>query len=340
MQLNTRFTITTPAGTISDTGMREIVRLIGAQNLKTEGWKSINPDATRASLPPLPETWEWVWVVNRGEYAGTMAKRVRNYYRREHGIRCPDGFIEDVGNIARLHSSYNSTYTFEFVDTFNWRSGDFGDQGSCFWGSNSGAREMLKENGALAIRFYEDGKGIARAWVVELQTSLFVVFNGYGFVQPTLTITRVLAQHLSATYKRIPLTNNGYDGGTLWINGGIGYLVGSVEALETIDAYDFEWYDYNTTTCENCGRSITEDAAYYAPDDNPYCEDCYYRRFDDCYHCGYTYDRDYITYVDGDAVCDACLHDLYVVCDNCGEYVHQNHAVRRKKGVYCQNCTP
>ena len=199
---------------------------------------------------------------------------------------------------------------------------------------------MLVENGALAVCFSMPlVMGRARMDVPDWE-SLYILWNGYGFQHATMTIARVVAAHLNLTYKQISLSNNGETTGTLWINSGVGFVIGAVEVVESINYHDLGWYDANATTCENCGYPIHVDDVYAGADGGSYCADCYYQYFDSCYHCGETYTHENITRVADEAVCDYCLRRLYVVCDRCGEYVHKSHAIDHKKGTYCQHCTP
>ena len=81
MELFTRFTLSARRNHF-DAGIRELIALIQTQNRRSDVWTAIDPTPSRYYLPALPDTWEWVWVIERGEYAGTMPKRVRNYTTR------------------------------------------------------------------------------------------------------------------------------------------------------------------------------------------------------------------------------------------------------------------
>src|SRR6185369_16940651 len=109
--------------------------------------------------------------------------------------------------------------------------------------SRPGAKFMLQDNGALAMRFFDDAdNGFGRAWVAPLENGDHIVFNGYGFSDnSTLVIARVLAQFLNAGYHAIALTNNGSDHGVLWINGAGGYLIGDETKIRFITRHDFHW---------------------------------------------------------------------------------------------------
>lgn len=342
IELYTRYTLTLPAGSISDTGIRLINDFIQFQSLKGDDWKALNPDCPHNRLPALPDTWEWTWVVQRGEYAGTFPKRVANFYFKTYKIRVTQDFLQQLGNIARAHSAENVTYTFEFVDSFDWNAGDFGDHGSCYWGGNSGAREMLKANSALAIRFYNaDDKGIARAWLFEAEDNLYIVWNGYGFPgYATLKIARIVATFLNLSYKKISLSNHTRTGGTLYINSGIGYAVGTSEAIDSLDSYDFEWADINEYECYNCGDGLTEDETYTGADGETYCLDCFYNRFDTCYECGETHWHEDLIYIGDYDYCEECAERLFICCDNCGEYVLPEQITNTPEGDLCENCAP
>lgn len=336
MNLNKRYTLTTEQGIVSDEGIGRIVRFIRAQDLRAKDWQALNPGLSTPYLPPLPTDWDWVWMTREGAFT----KRVSKFYYQTYSIKSPQGFIQELGNIARTHSLDGVTYRFEFVDTFDWEAGEFGDSRSCFWGSNYMALDMLRDNRALAVRFYgEAGSGCARAWVAVLGEALYVVFNGYGFAgNPTLVIARVLALHLSLSYKRIALTNNRTASGTLWINGGIGYLVGSPERIASQERHDLGWDEL--VLCFNCGEVIDASDTYTGADDNLYCEYCFSDLFSYCDHCGETVWYNDMAYAEGEYVCEYCLRDHYTRCDKCRQYVRNDYVKQAGSRRICDSCQP
>jgi len=344
IEFNKHFQLTTPAGMISETGISEINQLIAAQRLDRDQWKALNPSNAAAFLPGLPFDWQWVWVVSKGVYAGTLPKRVASYYYKQFGIKSPTEFIEQLGNVARQHTTDGTAYDFDFTDEFEWEDGDFGDAGSCYWGDHAGARQMLYNDGAFAIRFYdEEGDGIGRAWVINRMTTngFYVVFNGYGISDSaTLTSARVMALFLSMTYKRIVLRNHDATSRMLWINGGVGYLIGTVEAVA-----ETTWVELGIAellVCYYCEDELAEQDAYTTPNGDSCCGDCYYERFDTCYECDETVDRENMIYIEGlDCdVCADCFRSFYTTCAKCGEDVHKQntHELAGKEGRYCDDC--
>lgn len=341
-QLYIRYTVVLPAGELSPEGTEAVNHFIVSQDVQKVEWRSINPTWARPFLPPLPDDWQWAWVVQRGEYAGTLPKRIRSYYYKAHGIKCPDSFIEQIGNIARQHTAAEARYLFEIVNEFNWEAGDFGDYGSCYWGGNAGAREMLVENGGLAICFFTDsGAGYARAWLVEVDDDLFIIFNGYGFgrgVNATLTIARVFSTFTTLSYKKISLDNR--TGSTLYINGDIGYIIGTPENIAQIDSWDFEWHDIYVDTCAACGTVVAEDDTYFGTDDMPYCYDCYVELFDRCESCEELHRSEDLYYVEaGDTyVCRVCRAREYDRCHSCNEWFEKGTLHIHQMYAYCWQC--
>lgn len=242
--LNQRITFTMPKGTISDEGVRLIENYIATHDMRKDAWKGCDPFG-RIWLPQLPEDWQWVWIVESGEYRGKFARRVEKYYATVHSIRLPRFFVERIGNIAREHSSEGVTYSFDFVTRFDWIAGQFGDLGSCYWGSYNHSRILLQDNGGMAIRFFNAIGGYARAWIVEVHSELFVVFNGYGL--NTVTIAYVLATYLNLSYRSVDLTNFGSETDTIYINGGRGVLVGTPDEIADYDHFDLGIYDPDYT---------------------------------------------------------------------------------------------
>lgn len=340
IELYVRYDVQMPMGEISSAGIDAIRRYLGSHRLQDELWKAINPECKFTYLPPLPYDWEWKWVVSSGEYRGTLPKRVSKFYAKTHNIKLPDSILAELGNLARRHSSMQEVYHIEFVNRFDWQDGDFGDDGSCLWTYNAGGRMMIETNGGWAIRFYDDhDDGFARAWVVNVETDLYVVFNGYGLT--TLQITRILAVFTGKTYAKISIRNKFHS--QLFINdGNQGYIVGTPERIEGIQSWVFEWQpiNYSVYNCYECGRTIEDDEVYVGVDDERYCESCFYEIFDTCSHCGETHYRDDLTYVEstGEDVCNYCLYRHFTTCNHCEEFFRINSVIIVGQSIYCRNC--
>lgn len=336
--LYTRYTVTMPQGMISESGIRSIEAFLHSQNLKGEDWQAANANITTQWLPALPNDWQWVWVVPRGEYAGTMPKRIAKYYYKVHGLRMPQNVVAKLGQIAESHSSTQASYTFDFANKIDWKAGDFGENsGSCWWGSYTGARVMWDNNGGLSIRFYnEAGEGFARAWVMEIDTQVFTVMNGYGL--STLQITRIFAHFTGLSYKQISLENS--ISSTLYINGGGGFVVGSVEAISEIEYWDFSIEGEDAYTCNRCGRIMEDGDQYTGADSEEYCESCFYDIFDICEHCSETYWSEDMHYIEsaGYTVCQWCYDHHFSDCDHCGETFRNRDIVEVGERSYCEDC--
>jgi hypothetical protein len=88
--------------------------------------------------------------------------------------------------------------------------------------------------------------------------------------------------------------------------------------------------------CYDCGCRISEDEVIWI-DGDPYCRDC----VSYCDYCN-EYHRGDSTYIesDGISVCDWCLSEYYVWCENCDEYHHiDNSTYVESLGRYvCDDC--
>lgn len=330
-----RFQFSAPIGSISHTGMEVIQRFITGQYLGSDEWKALNPAPKYYYLPRLPESWEWDWQIQSGDFRGNFGKRVRSYYHKVHDMKCPDSFIAAVGNLARQHSESRTVYEMDFTRDLQWTPGDFNDN-SCYGYEQ---RNILMEHRAFAIRFYEGNEGFGRAWIYEVEPNLYVLFNGYGF--ETFEIARVFATYLNLPYKRIVLLNNYSWSGLIYINeSGHGYAIGTKEQLERFDRFDLEFDDF-LAECDRCGRTIDhEDDQYYAPNGDTYCYDCYHEYCDYCQDCGNDFWDDDMTYVESvdHSVCPSCLRRKYHECDRCNDYFPNGQITRLGEFHYCPNC--
>lgn len=338
-----RYTFQTPQGTISDTGI-ELIQgyLVNQKPSEDQNWIEANNEAVTLPnlLPLLPESWEWVWLVTgKAQYVGTFPKRISKYYYTTRSLKVPNSVMSEVGNLARTHSSESITYHFDFVTDLNWQAGDFGDGRSCFWGGRESAREMIKDAGGFAIRFFEDDKGVARAWIIP-SDNVYYVFNGYG--HQTVKIARIFSTFLGLSYKKVSLSNHGGTSSTLYINTGRGYAIGEHATIEHINSHDFEIYDDEMRSCSDCGDYVDEDNLYVGLDDEIYCQDCYYDRFRDCDECGESQYTDDLCYIESEGidVCEGCYDRNFSHCEGCEKAYRLNQLTVVKDSLYCADCLP
>lgn len=271
------FTLETPAGGITERGMTEL-----ESYLINNGFGC------------LPSDFEPVWCTKRG----TLPKRVQNHLFKTYKTKLTVEQISAIGNIAKAHTSEGKSYIMDFTKRINWQDGDFGDGGSCFWGDKHEAKSMLEENAyaVRAFRFrtlgvtdlkYHNLRGYARAWLAPIGEQRFIVFNGYG--ETALTFARLLSMLWKRTYKKISLTNNGDDGGTLWINGQ-NYVIGTHEQIQAITHHDLGWDEpQRRRQCGMCEEYFDEDDGVGALNRYGYtetvCSDCAQH----CEVCDYNY---------------------------------------------------
>ncbi|MHB8995769.1 MAG: hypothetical protein ACYC63_11000 [Armatimonadota bacterium] len=291
----------------------------------------------------------WQWKTTRGTFPKRLAK-----WLKSHGLKPENDFLGTIGSMAGLSVTETDTYTFDFDDYLDWQAGDFGDEGSCFWSCNAAAREMLRRNGAFALRFYDDdGYGIARSWVAPYYDGSFVVFNGYNHNSggyrdfhaapshglTTLAQARILSHILGGTYKKVELENRGQINGTLWINSGCGYVVGSIDAVaDTPKCVDLDYPELRTTTCRDCGRAIEDDEDTFSYDGYTYCERCYDERYGYCEACCETYRHEDLTYTHGGTYCDYCRDSRFFLCDGCDEWTRNDERHTQDDLDYCEEC--
>lgn len=329
---------------ISGEGMKELETFIRETFRDSEDWPIYFP----------VDTFDRSWVVVRGEYAGTLPKRISSWLFKVHGVRMTAAQLSTIGNIAKKHCIASDTYYLDFTACFDWRAGDFGDSGSCYWGCHEYARTMLADHDSLAVRLYKDSEGengYARAWIVfpkknELRYAerradkpdLAVIYNAYGI--DLIRLTRLVATHLNLSYSKVELRNQGTDSGTLWINGGTGYALGLPQAIDGLERVNLDW-ESNEYSCANCGDTIGEDEGY-GPDGD-LCESCCDEIYTRCERCGeYTRNEDTIS-VDGETWCDSCFDRHGFICEDCEEnyHVRYSNTVELYDGgerTVCDNC--
>lgn len=300
IRLNQVYRVVADPNVIDETGKNKIIEMTQQINLRDPIWEGKLPagydaydynNGFRNRIAKFPDDWAWVNVVTdkkseAGKYGtGKFAKRWRSYVQKQQGLNLPEKFIQDLGQVAGRYSDQSTGTVLRFVDEFDWNAGDFGDPHSCFWGGREEARVMLKDQGAWAVQLFTpesidagEPKGFARMWVVRNfpQNGIWTMFNGYGYGlgEPSLVISRLVASLIGDNrFREIKLGNHDSDSGTLYINSGNGFVIGTPKHdLEKY--YDFEWPERAYATCCHCGENLQEEDDPFYHRDRHYCESC------------------------------------------------------------------
>lgn len=310
------------------------------------------------NLPALPEDWSWEWFIHKGIYAGNFGTRVGKYYYRVHKRNLEDNHKTWINNRAKRGTMMDEL-TFDFTNEFNWRDGEFGDDGSCFWGGRAGAKEMILSANGFAFRVFKSNVGHGRCWIIprtkrqltgdikddDKEVVAWVLFNAYGdyLIEQ---YARFLAGWAGLKYKEIQYLKNLYsDSGTLYINRGMGVALADEDVLKVVpDNLDFNIdvidADESGFTCYGC-EEYFEGEPYNHYDGDPYCEYCWDELFYYCEDCSTYYREHDVTYVESihDYVCDDCLSNRYYRCNSCLEYFIEGDVVIDKDSeTWCNSC--
>ena len=287
----------------------------------------------------------WEWETSEGKWPKRFAKWYKDAYR----CKLSNDILGKIGDIA-VRSIGDKEYVWDVDYQIGWDAGDFGDNVSCFWTTNRGAKDMLRDNGGFALRLWEPERiyfGMARCWCFDLHEDLHVVWNGYGI--GTWEIARLAATIVGGISEKIPLMNNGDSSGTLYINGtgsGIGYLVGTQEAIDARkerrkhpEYVDLKWEDQDEHRmyCTHCNEVVYEDDAYYI-DDDTLCDRCCDGHTAICEHCGERRWTDDMSMFGNDYYCEYCFERYFTYCDGCSEVISRDDTQERNDRWYCEDC--
>lgn len=292
----------------------------------------------------LPEDWDWKWLVTKGQYAGTLPKRIASYSWKTYKKKLNTKILGEIGDLAKKHiqGSQIELY-FDATKNLGWDDGDFGDEGSCYWNDYTHARDVISQHG-LAIRTWSNewANGLGRCFMLPWSGHP-VLFNSYGPLSLVST-ARILATFFGASYKRL---TNVY-GRSLYINGGSGYMLGPSSILGELDEnHQINWsleaeyiYDRDSQECENCGRVMHGDDQVFVDrlgvcccECATYCEKCsegtLRENLATVHNAYYSYSQEWCTY---------CRDNAAGVCDWCNEYYHQDYMVEVESTYYCTDC--
>ena len=339
-----QYKIEVPGNGISEYGVNQIQHL-----LDSWGYGRI-PEVVPLAPTGIKEHWKWDWMVlGKGEYVGSLPKRVGKYIKRVTGKKLTSEELAKIGDIGAEHSGKHKRYWFDIVNHADWGRSDFGQPNSCcFWGCHASAKKMILDAEGGAIRFfnchnYENDKGYARAWLLPY-CDCWIVFNGYGMT--TLAIARILAMHLGhAYYRRIELCNHGTVEGELWINGGYAYLLGSQVDVLKIDEIDLQLKEEpeeecTEVRCSNCEDYVDEGDCCRNPDGERLCDECWPNLCYSCEECGICcWVDEKFEDPDGEMLCARCWNLVCYDCSNCNNvwWSHKKYE-DDDKNLICETC--
>lgn len=323
-------------------------------DVDTTGQRLIRDKLAEFTDSRLPDDWNWAARVGgRGEYVGTLAKRIGKFVYQNGGKLTSD-CLGAIGSLAGEHTPKALTYYYDLVDDFDWCAGDFGDDGSCFFGGcRDSAREAMREAGALALRLYSslEGVGTGRGWLMPNKpdwsiqhnddsksdcADSWVLFNVYG---PTsyAVCARILSTIGKCSYRQVDLRNEGCRDGHIWINSS-GWLIGAEENINGVSAIDMN--APGGARCADCNDIIDGDGVY-VESIGTICECC----AENYFHCSccdemHHHDCENEVFRDGceEYVCDSCRDEHYSHCDDCGRYHHDNDTEDCSGSMVCYKC--
>jgi hypothetical protein len=272
----------------------------------------------------FPKYWPWDWVVEKGDYTGTLPKRISKYIHRNHERTMDEALAQKIGEVAKKHvGNFYGKVEMDFDTSLNWNAGDFGDPGSCFWQSRKDCIRVLKKRGAWAVRFYREGKGVGRAWCIKHNGGL-IVFNGYGL--STAEIARILSKFLGLPHRQINLYFNGSYERVVYVNGGKAFYLDAASVLKANQVIDLPWQ--LVAECYNCH---VEDSVARSISRRSYCEKCYSLLYFTCARCQNTRST---LQMHKNNLCGSCSSNI---CSKCESH-EKTILIRLGEEGICREC--
>ena len=256
-------------------------------------------------------------VTRRGKWVTRFRKELKSRH-----ILLTDQQLGRVGDYVMMNTDQDGPWFVDILSKLDWKPGDFGDEGSCFWSGRAHNRDMMEFYHALALRTYRSDdflNGTGRVWIAQPQEADFdyvMLFNSYGKRLDKFShiVTRLLAMDDIQTLSK-HVDDFGNNEGDFWTNNGEGYAISSdtrVQNLERVrlgyaDIHGlYNWqqeqrnhYEPRPPTCVKCGSVV------YPTLERPYIE------------------RNDITHYkkENQLVCNKCIDKMNVrYCDACERF--------------------
>ena len=271
--------------TISQTGIIEIASLLAKEGIL------------------IPWTFaDWTTATENGRFTKRLGKAIYEI----GGIKVATELLAKAGEIAEANRDINGVSHWDITDDFAWTHGDYGDEGSCFWGGYSIARDIIQNQGGLAFRLYENGVGRARMFLMPIDPANkednWIAFNAYSQIHSfstghgTNVLPGIVAALLDWTgknelhRKRINVSFNPPE--LFYLNGGVAFVLSKEEyARNSVTIY---LENPNQINCPSCGRPIAPTEKITVLTKNGLiqaCDECHPDKVT-CPRCGILMDRD------------------------------------------------
>jgi hypothetical protein len=342
LPIEEKFIIAGPHGEIIESAINEAeeaVRKFAEQSSKGATFQFPSP----RRLWDNGNGWN-VWMVDKGKYSGTWAKRYSSLVWQQFHCRPPENLVAKLGEILSRFANCEQQYTVDVTNDFDWTPGTFGESsGSCWWGEWNHARTGLQSNGGLALRFYHsNGKGSGRCWIYPEKDRLYI-FNAYHKDDLSLyNMACLLSTHMGLSYKKVNLEIP-----RAYINGDCGFCVAPADIISQIGRdeccqLDFADEEEDLYECEDCGRTHPDGwEGWYYCCGNRICERCYENHYFTCQNCGDIYGNDdHLEDNDGNFYCQNCFDDKFVSCSECSTAIEISDAIEVDGNQYCDSCAP
>jgi len=267
-----------------------------------------------------------------GKWVTRLASALKKYY----DIKLSNEQKEHVGNLIANYGekSESLVVTADITDDLNWNSGDYGDRGSCFWSDYITSRWAMDDDPRFyALRLYECGQGVGRAWLCVEEDNL-LLFNSYHPEHGITLFGEVLANILEdkdLVSEKIDVIN--LNGG-FYINGGSGL---SLTHGKSISKQNLN-LDTNLYRCSRCGVKERKPNMVYIAG-KPYCNSCKNDLFPECCDCKEPILHDAVRLKSGNRMCRSC-RSKYTPCSGCRQLTLHEEITTIGKNNYCEKCKP
>jgi hypothetical protein len=237
----------------------------GEKILLTNSFKILDGDTKHRLLRPIEKETGSNLTSFQSEYSmGWIRKKISPFKLTMINNRCK--FTKEQKK--QIYQAYSQAKPIKhelyamMTRDITWAPGEFGDSGSCYFGSKSGARQMIYDHKGFVIKFYSpvNNSPVGRCWGV-IDKDHFVNWNSYYTsymhisAKNYLDLFGILLAGYFGMHKRfMGFTNNGKEAGVLHINNGCVVLDNDDAFLRDNNHYDLKWKEVRKLhQCSYCG---------------------------------------------------------------------------------------
>lgn len=215
---------------------RTAIRLLNRELLRALKARGLTKKYTKV----LPYKFDYEWVNKEGK----LSSRIEKFLYKDYGVKLENTEKERLGQLSRLATANQGSTYYAGLRPINWKAGDYGDRGSCFWGGSRSNKTSIKKAGGKGFVLHNPenpNEKLSRALVTPMPQFgancwfLINVYTQRGRTdQDIRSMANLFKQYMEQVHnkKKLRVKTTTRINTNIYVNGGRGCLIGDKNSIK------------------------------------------------------------------------------------------------------------